>query len=59
LYGAALGSALVNGAKSWFTVALPDLWLYLLAALFILTTLFLPEGLAGIFGRLRRIRGAT
>ncbi len=44
LTGAIAGSFLVNGAKSWFTVAAPDLWLYFLGFLFILTTLFLPRG---------------
>ncbi|HMJ11824.1 MAG TPA: urea ABC transporter permease subunit UrtC, partial [Polyangiaceae bacterium] len=28
LFGAACGAFLVNAAKSWFTVAMPELWLY-------------------------------
>jgi len=52
LLGAALGAFVVNGAKSWFTVALPELWLYVLGALFILVTLFLPDGLVGAAGKL-------
>ena len=44
LSGAIAGSFIVNGAKSWFTVAAPELWLYVLGILFILTTLFLPQG---------------
>ena len=47
LAGAVTGAFLVNGAKSWFTAAYPDLWLYFLGALFILTTLFLPQGVIG------------
>ncbi len=47
LVGAALGAFVVNGAKSWFTVALPELWLFVLGALFIVVTLFLPDGLVG------------
>ncbi len=47
LAGAVAGAFLVNGAKSWFTAAYPDLWLYFLGALFILTTLFLPRGVIG------------
>jgi urea transport system permease protein len=47
LGGAALGAFVVNGAKSWFTVAAPDAWLYVLGALFVFITLFLPAGLAG------------
>jgi urea transport system permease protein len=45
LTGAIAGSFLVNSAKSWFTVAFPDLWLYFLGLLFIATTLFLPRGI--------------
>ncbi|WP_457572170.1 urea ABC transporter permease subunit UrtC [Desulfovulcanus sp.] len=48
LIGALLGAGLVNGAKSWFTVAYPNLWLYFLGAIFIATTLFLPKGVVGI-----------
>jgi urea transport system permease protein len=50
--GAALGAFVVNGAKSWFTVALPELWLYVLGALFIGVTLFMPDGLVGAAQRL-------
>jgi urea transport system permease protein len=60
LVGAPLGAFVVNGAKSWFTVALPDLWLYVLGALFIAVTLFFPKGLVGLValveGRLRGVR---
>ena len=48
LWGAVAGAVLVNFAKTWFTGALPDLWLYALGALFVGVTLFLPRGLAGI-----------
>ncbi len=48
LVGPLLGAFLVNGAKSLFTVAAPDLWLYFLGAIFICTTLFLPKGLMGL-----------
>ena len=36
--------ALVNGAKSFFTQAFPEYWLFFLGLLFILVTLFLPQG---------------
>jgi urea transport system permease protein len=49
LGGAALGAFVVNGAKSWFTAAAPDLWLYVLGALFVFVTLLLPGGLASAF----------
>ncbi len=58
LLGAAAGAFLVNGAKSWFTVANPDLWLYFLGAIFIGVTLFFPRGLLGsLGGRFRESHG--
>jgi urea transport system permease protein len=47
LIGGIIGAFIVNGAKSWLTVAFPSVWLYFLGALFILVTLFLPQGLVG------------
>jgi urea transport system permease protein len=47
LYGAALGAVLINYAKTYFTGAMPEAWLYMLGGLFIATTLFLPKGLVG------------
>ncbi len=49
LIGPIVGAFFVNGAKSWFTVAFPEFWLYFLGALFIAVTLFLPHGLVGLF----------
>jgi urea transport system permease protein len=54
LIGPILGAFFVNGAKSWFTVAFPEFWLYFLGALFIAVTLFLPQGLIGLLRRLVR-----
>jgi urea transport system permease protein len=54
LSGAVLGAWLINGGKSWLTAAFPSAWLYVLGALFILVTLFLPKGLAGAWGYLVR-----
>ncbi|HYT96922.1 MAG TPA: urea ABC transporter permease subunit UrtC [Casimicrobiaceae bacterium] len=51
LIGPVLGAALVNLGKSWFTQALPEYWLYVLGLLFILVTLFLPRGVAGLWLR--------
>jgi urea transport system permease protein len=56
LIGPIIGAFFVNGAKSWFTVAFPEYWLYFLGALFIAVTLFLPQGIIGL---LRKIRGAS
>jgi len=51
LIGPIVGAFFVNGAKSWFTVAFPEYWLFFLGALFIAVTLFLPNGLVGLFRR--------
>ena len=51
LAGAVLGAGLVNGAKSFFTVAFPEYWLYFLGAIFVLVTLFLPRGVLGLLSR--------
>ena len=52
LAGAILGAGLVNGAKSYFTVAFPEYWLFALGAIFILVTLFLPRGVMGLLEHL-------
>ena len=51
LIGPIVGAFFVNGAKSWFTVAFPEYWLFFLGALFIAVTLFLPQGLIGLLRR--------
>jgi urea transport system permease protein len=51
LIGPIVGAFFVNGAKSWFTAAFPEFWLYFLGALFIAVTLFLPQGLIGLLRR--------
>lgn len=48
LYGAIVGAMGVNYAKTWFTAAFPDAWLFALGALFVLVTLFLPRGIVGL-----------
>jgi urea transport system permease protein len=55
LLGAAIGSLVVNAAKSWFTVAVPEAWLYVLGALFIAVTLFVPKGIVGTLDRKGRL----
>ncbi|MBS8273160.1 urea ABC transporter permease subunit UrtC [Thalassospira tepidiphila] len=47
LYGAVLGAFIVNYAKTFFTGAMPDFWLFFLGGLFIAVTLFLPKGVIG------------
>ena len=56
LYGAALGAILVNYAKTYFTAALPNVWLFALGGLFVVVTVLLPRGLIGLGRQLRRRR---
>ena len=51
LHGALLGAILVNYLKTWFTGAIPELWLFGLGGLFIAVTLFLPQGVMGLLSR--------
>ncbi len=52
LIGPVVGAFLVNGAKSWLTVAAPEFWLYFLGGLFIVVTLFMPRGVVGLVRRI-------
>jgi len=54
LHGAIVGAILVNFAKTWFTGLLPEAWLFVLGALFVMGTLFLPRGLVGLVSRRER-----
>ncbi|MDC8756384.1 urea ABC transporter permease subunit UrtC [Janthinobacterium fluminis] len=56
LLGPIVGAFAVNGLKSWFTAALPDWWLFALGLLFILVTLFMQKGIAGLLQALGRGR---
>jgi urea transport system permease protein len=49
LIGPILGAWIVNGAKSWFTMAFPEYWLFFLGALFVAVTLYLPAGIVGLW----------
>ncbi|MDY3201697.1 MAG: urea ABC transporter permease subunit UrtC [Arcobacter sp.] len=49
LYGAIIGAIVVSFASTYFTSALPEVWLYALGALFVVVTLYLPKGVVGIF----------
>jgi urea transport system permease protein len=48
LVGAVYGALLVNAGKTLFSETFPDLWLFLMAALFIGVTMAFPNGLAGL-----------
>jgi len=54
LYGAVVGAVLVNYAKTQLTGLVPEAWLFVLGGLFVLATLYLPAGIAGIGRRTAR-----
>ncbi|MGR5283728.1 urea ABC transporter permease subunit UrtC [Vibrio maritimus] len=47
LFGAIVGALVINYAKSWFTVEFPEVWLFALGGLFVLSTMYFPKGLIG------------
>lgn len=49
LGGAVAGALLVNFAKDKISTVMPEFWLYVLGAVFILVVTILPKGLAGMF----------
>jgi urea transport system permease protein len=51
LIGPLIGAGVVNSLKVWFTSAFPDFWLYALGLVFVLVTLFLPQGIVGLVRR--------
>ena len=54
LIGPIVGAFVVNGGKSVFTQYFPEFWLYVLGAMFIAVTLFLPQGIVGLFKRAKK-----
>ena len=56
IIGPIIGAVLVNTGKSYFTGALPDYWLFALGGLFIAVTLFLPQGIVGMWDAWRTRR---
>lgn len=49
LVGAVYGALIVNAGKTFFSESFPDLWLFLMAGLFIGVTMAFPMGLAGLW----------
>jgi urea transport system permease protein len=49
LVGAVYGTLIVNAGKTFFSESFPDLWLFLMAGLFIGVTMAFPMGLAGVW----------
>ncbi|MAS25412.1 MAG: urea ABC transporter permease subunit UrtC, partial [Oceanospirillaceae bacterium] len=56
IYGAVIGAVLVNYAKTYFTGAFAELWLFMLGGLFVLSTLWLPKGVVGLWAQLKEKR---
>jgi urea transport system permease protein len=56
LLGAVYGTLLVNFGKTFFSERFPQLWLFLIGALFIAVVMVFPNGIAGIWlGRIRSL----
>ncbi|WP_373091774.1 urea ABC transporter permease subunit UrtC [Zhongshania sp.] len=53
LFGAVIGAVAVNYAKTYFTGAFPEVWLFMLGALFVVSTLYLPKGIVGVVKQLQ------
>lgn len=49
LHGAMLGAVIIAAAETVLTARLPELWLFALGTLFLVVTLFLPQGVAGLW----------
>ncbi|HBC56312.1 MAG TPA: urea ABC transporter permease subunit UrtC [Gammaproteobacteria bacterium] len=48
LYGAVIGAFLVNYAKSLFTAEFPEYWLFVLGSMFVVVTVWFPDGITGL-----------
>ena len=59
LYGAVIGAILVNYGKTVFTGIMPDAWLFALGGLFVLVTVFLPKGIAGLVFKPRKTKDTS
>ncbi len=57
LLGAVYGTLLVNYGKTYFSEGFPELWLFIIGALFIAVVMVFPDGLAGLDGT-RAVRAA-
>ena len=53
LYGAVIGAFAVNYAKTYFTGAFPEIWLFMLGGLFVIATTYLPNGIVGLMSKVK------
>ena len=51
LYGAILGTLVVNAAKSGLSESFPDFWQYFLGGMFVGAVVLFPDGIVGAIGR--------
>jgi urea transport system permease protein len=56
LIGAIVGAVAINFAKTWLTGSMPEAWLFVLGALFVLVTLAFPKGILGLGEQFRGLR---
>jgi len=59
LYGAVIGALIVNYAKTYFTAAMPEVWLFMLGGLFVVSTIYLPKGVVGLFQQYHERKSAN
>ena len=59
LIGPIIGAGTINGLKTWFTSVFPEFWLYALGLIFVLVTIFLPQGIVGLVRKLSQRKGHT
>jgi urea transport system permease protein len=59
LLGPIIGAFAVSGAKSFFTANFAEYWLFFLGLMFVLTTLFLPNGLLGVYHQIIGKKGGA
>jgi urea transport system permease protein len=57
LIGPIIGAGTINGLKTWFTGVFPEFWLYALGLIFVLVTIFLPQGIVGLVRKLSQRKG--
>ena len=55
LIGAVYGALVVNAGKTLFSESFPELWLFLMGALFIAVVMAFPNGLSGMYTQLKQL----
>ncbi|MGO4370387.1 urea ABC transporter permease subunit UrtC [Paenibacillus sp. MCAF20] len=53
LIGAALGAIVMNWAKSEFSTAYPEGWLFFMGGLFVVVVVFMPKGISGLISQIK------